>query len=267
MRRWGIGTKLVGLLMLVIVSGCDVFEDPVTKETENAENTALWERADAYEAQETLIVALQETVDSSVNLGATATQSANRVNVLQSTVVFLETQRAGRGNSGSVFNSSQQTPAGGQPVQTAVGGGVPAGQGPTQASDGGAPSSASYSQTHTSATLTDDFCAGSPLDTFNVGTADVVHFGTLVQNLQAGTRFSMRVSNSSGQVLDLDSNFWTSDQFYAETCVYYSLNSDNLAFIPGRYIVELLANDQPVTQAAFTLIGGDQEEDMMDDEG
>lgn len=235
--------------VIFLIAGCDAFADPSQKATENAESTQLWATVGAIETQSSTITALRATADSAALLAAQATQLSLERDQLRGTISVL----SALGNNS--FSSQPQPSTGGSPLvatPSTVDGGVAAGVGPTPAVQSGA----TYSQTTTTSRLTADRCAADTTADFATST-EIVYFVTVGQNIPAGTRFSLRISDVNGTVLNTDNSFWTSDDIYEQTCIWYGINADNITFEAGSYRVELLANDIAVTQTTFSLSGSD----------
>lgn len=230
------------LLTSLLVGGCAAFEDPSQRATQNAENTALAETVSSVDQQQETLSALRATADSAVLLESQITQVAAERNALQATLTVI-------GSSGGPAPAQATNPNPG-PASTpsTLDGGAPAGPGPSSTPSNAGPQ---YTNSQMASALTDDFCAANNQANFEMG-AETIYFVTVAQNISQGTRYSLRISEE-GQIRNLDTNFWTSDDNYERTCIYYGIDENNIPFEPGTYTVELLVNDQTVAQATFTI--------------
>lgn len=232
---WGI------ILFVILASGCTAFEDPSKRATENAESTALSRTISAVDMQNETIIALQATADSAALIEAQLTQVVAERNTLQLTVAAI----ANSNNGGVVLSqpNANPTPQGG----TTLDGGAPAGPGPSATPN----QQPQYVDTRISSGVNANFCALNNQSTFSMGTT-IVYFVAVGQNIPRGVNYSLRISQDGG-VLNQDPNFWTSDDFYESTCIYYEIDENNIDFEAGAYTVELLANNISVAQATFTI--------------
>lgn len=244
MRRQVMWGSLI-IILVGFISACAAFEDPSKKATENAQNTALWTRVYALETQESTIVALRQTADGSVIMQTQWADATVQVGALRAT------------NSALLRNPSPPTVATPNLPPTAIGGGAPAGPQPTEI-----PSLATrYSQATTSTDQDEDGCAVNITTSFEAETTELIYFIVRVSGVVPGTTYGLRVS-SFGQVVAVDPNFWTSDQAYADTCVWYGIDRDTMEFEAGTYSAELLANGVVAARTTFVITG---EEEMMDE--
>ncbi|MCI0712151.1 MAG: hypothetical protein L0154_18495 [Chloroflexi bacterium] len=246
--RW---LSLVAIIVVLFVTSCAAFEDPSQRATENAENTAFARTVSAVDVQLETMAVLQQTADGVEQLEAQMAQLQNDRDRLATQVA-----NGGQFNSGPVpttnnsdpFFTQQPSPIPAPQQTQAVGGGVPAGPQPTQAVPGnqqfiGAVTSTAIDQS--------TFCALSPTDTFSTQ-AEVIYFVVTAVDLNPGINFTLRLMQGE-TTLDTDPTFWTSDAFYEQTCIYYGMDSQNFEFMTGTYTAELLANNEVVQQAEFTL--------------
>lgn len=247
--RW---LSLVAIVMLLFVASCAAFEDPSQRATENAENTAFARTVSAVDVQLETMAVLQQTADGVEQLEAQMAQ-------LQNDRDRLATQIANGGqipssaslptvDNSNPYITQQPSPIPAPQETQAVGGGVPAGPQPTEAVAG----NQQFPSAVTSTAVDENACRPIGVtDTFSMQ-AEVIYFVVTAVNLNAGTNFTLRVMQGEEE-LDIDPVFWTSDSNYEQTCVYYGLDSQNFEFLAGTYTVELLANNQLVQQAEFTL--------------
>lgn len=235
MRFW-----ILSLIMMVLVTSCAAFEDPSQRATENAENTALARTIAVVDVQIETMVALQATADSAALLSSQVTQIAGERDALRATLNI----GVPGANSGGFSPTSAPAPGS---TPSALDGGAPAGPLPSPTTASGV----QYVQATTSTTLLDNSCAANPQEMFRSDT-EVIYFVVTVENLSAGTSFSLRISEE-GQIRNLDTNFWTSDGFYDRTCIWYGIDSANIPFEPGNFTAELLADNRSVAQTSFTI--------------
>lgn len=242
-RRVAVWSSLLGVV--TFLSACAAFEDPSKKATQNAESTALWATVTLAGSQNETIVALRSTADNAALMVQQATQVSVERDQLRATLSAM-------GNSGVV--GQPNIPFGSTPP-TAIGGGVTAGPQPTQNPNTGQTTGlGSYSTATTGATLTDDFCAGDSITNF-AADSPVIYFVTVGENVPAGVAFSIQIT-SGGVVVNKDTNFWTTDAVYEQTCVYYAVDNLNIPnWAAGTYLIELLANNQSVSQVTFQIAG------------
>ncbi len=233
---WG----MLVIVLIGIISACAAFEDPSQKATENAQNTALWTRVYSLETQEATVVALRQTADGSVIMQTQWADATMQVGALRAT------------NAALLRNP---TPAATPNIPpTALDGGVPAGPQPTTA----VPALASrYGQATTSTDQDEDGCALNITTSFEVENTELIYFVVRVTDVTPGTAYGLRVS-SFGQVVAVDPTFWTSEQAYDDTCVWYGIDRETMDFEPGSYSAELLANGVVAARTTFTLIGEDE---------
>lgn len=242
----------VFIIFTILLSSCAAFEDPSKRATENAEITALWSEVDAINTQAPTVQAMRQTAENA-NLFATQLAQANAdLAAARSTNVALQN------NPGAaIISTIPPSNANGQP--TALGGGVPAGQGPSPVP------AAQFVQTTTTTGTNDDGCS---IDNQNVFTTDtsILYFVTTALNLSSNTSFTLQIT-TSGQVLMTDQDFWISDDEYNNICVWYGIDQDTIAFNPGTYTVQLLVNNVISADATFVISpsGDTTGEDQMDD--
>jgi DNA-binding phage protein len=250
-RRVAVWSSLLGVV--TFLSACAAFEDPSKKATQNAESTALWATVTLAGSQNETIVALRSTADGAAIMVQQATQVSVERDQLRATLSAM-------GNPGVV--NQPNIPFGSTPP-TAIGGGVPAGPQPTQNTSVGQNTTVgSYRNATTGATLTDDFCAGDSVTNF-AADAPVIYFVTEGQNIPAGVEFSIRIT-SNNAVINQDTAFWTTDDTYAATCIYYAVDNLNIPnWAAGTYLIELLANNQSVSQVTFQIAGVETGSDTM----
>ncbi|MBI5929362.1 MAG: hypothetical protein HY862_08645 [Chloroflexi bacterium] len=236
------------LVVMGLLSACAAFEDPSKKATQNAESTALWATVGVAQNQNETIVALIATADNASVLAQQATQVSVERDQLRATINAVANNPVNPGLSNIPFGS---TPP-------ALDGGVPAGPLPTNQAGSSTTTQNNgtgiYVTATTGSTLTTDFCAADSLTTF-ASDAPLIYFVTVARNIPSGVEFSIRVS-SNGSVVNQDTAFWTSDDVYPETCIYYALDNANIPnWAAGTYTVELLANNQSVSQVTFQILG------------
>lgn len=243
MKRVAIWSSL--LVVMGFLTACAAFEDPSKKATQNAESTALWATVGVAQNQNETIVALIATADNASLLAQQATQVSAERDQLRATVNAIANNPVSSGLPNVPFGS---TPP-------ALDGGVPAGPQPTSQTSGSTNNSTgTYVTATTASTLTADFCAADSLTTFPAD-SPVIYFVTVARNVLSGVEFTIRVP-SNGSVINQDTAFWTSDAVYPETCVYYALDNANIPnWAAGTYTVELLANNQSVSQVTFQILG------------
>lgn len=239
----------VAFVVILLVAGCAAFEDPSVRATENAESTLIEQSIQEMQTQAVTMVALQQTADSAVivanQLNQVSTERAN----LQGTVSALQSF-GGSQPQANVFvpnSSAGATPAIG------VDGGPIAGPLPTTQTSSATNSGANYNQTVMATSLTTDYCAQDSATSFSVN-ADLVYFVTVANNINAGIRYTLRISDAEGMVVNTDADFWTSDQTYERTCIYYGIDGTNIPFVVATYRVELLADNVSVTSASFSFV-------------
>jgi hypothetical protein len=247
--RW---FSLIAIVIVLFITSCAAFEDPSQRATENAENTAFARTVSAVDVQLETMAVLQQTADGIEQLEAQMAQ-------LQNDRDRLATQIA---NGGQVVNNApaptidNSDPFISQPslapvpqqTQQALDGGAPAGPQPT----GTSVASQQFVNPVTSTDIDESSCqALGVTDTFSME-ADVVYFVVSAVNLEPGTNFTLQVMQGE-TTLDTDPTFWTSDDFYPQTCIYYGMDAQNFEFVAGTYTAELLANGDIVAQSTFTL--------------
>ncbi len=239
------------LVLMGFLSACAAFEDPSRKATQNAESTALWATVGVAQNQNETIVALIATADNASILAQAATQVSVERDQLRSTINAIANNPVSSGLPVAPFGS---TPP-------ALDGGVPAGPVPTtQSGSSTNNSTGTYVSGTTASTLTADFCAADSVTTF-AADAPLIYFVIVARNVLANVEFSIRVS-SNGSVVNQDTAFWTSDAVYPDTCIYYALDNANIPdWAAGTYTVELLANNQSVSQVTFQILGTDSMQD------
>lgn len=260
-------SSYLGLITLVIitmllVSACAAFEDPAQRATENAQNTAMWTMVYGFQTEMPTMEALALTADSAVFL-STQVAAANAQNeYLRATNAALL--------SGGV----------GQPAATAfipptaIGGGQVSGAFPTASTNTGSdpilltpnatpavggstlPGSTRFAQAVMAAAIDDDGCASGISNSFTAS-ATAVYFVVTALDLQPGIEFTLRVTGSGGTIVASDPGFWTSNDVYDQTCIWYNIDRSTMDFFAGTYSAELLANDQSVATATFVITGSD----------
>lgn len=252
-QTWFLG--IVALIMAGILSSCAAFEDPSKRATANAEDTAVAATLSVVEFQNETMVALRATADAGVVLSQQMTQSAN--NPVSTSVSNTNT------NTGdSVFGTAAPAVDGGNPIGT-----VPTSTftpsaiiaTPTTDTSGtNGTTTTVYSRATIASSLDDAYCALNNVDTFDLTSVDTVYFVVYVQNLQPGVSFSLRIENLAGGLAAVDQNFWTSDDEYASTCVYYGIDAQTMggAFTAGSFDAILQANGQNVINAEFYVMDG-----------
>ncbi|PJF43488.1 MAG: hypothetical protein CUN55_08865, partial [Phototrophicales bacterium] len=219
--------SLISILIIgiLLISACAAFEDPAKRATENAQNTALWTMVYGFQTEMPTMQALALTADSAVFLATQIAQANTQNEFLRATNAALLS-----GSGGSV-NSSFNQP-------TAIGGGQPAGPVPTTNTSGDAPilltpnvstsgsvptlaGGTRFTQPVTAVAINDDGCASGISNTFTTASSSI-YFVTTALDLQAGIRFTLRVTQSGGTIVATDEGFWTSDDFYEQTCIWYN---------------------------------------------
>ena len=232
------------VIAVLVISGCAAFEDPSVRATENANSTAISNTVSAVEQQQETVSALQATADSAVLLESQVTQISAERNKLQSTLTALQT------SGGAALSQPTSIAPGPASTPSTIDGGAPAGPGPSPTPPAGN-AQARYVNPQIASSLTDSFCAANNQTTVSMG-ADVIYFVAIAQNIRPGVQYSLRITEG-GQIRNLDTNFWTSDDNYESTCIYYGIDENNIPFEAGTYTAELLANNEPVAQANFTI--------------
>lgn len=240
------------IIFAILLSSCAAFEDPSKRATENAEITALWTQVNGINTNAPTVEAMRLTADSSDSLATQLAQSQSDLAAARSTNIALQN------NTGGVVVGT--IPASNGVAATAVGGGLPAGPGPS------AIPSVQFIQTTTTTGTNENGCA---VDTQNVFTIDdpILYFVTTALNLPADTGFTLRIT-SAGQVLMTDEDFWISDAEYDSICVWYGIDQDTITFNPGTYTIQLLANGVLGSEAVFiisTPTDSIEGEDQMND--
>ena len=246
--RW---LSLVAVVMMMFVASCAAFEDPSQRATENAENTAFARTVSAVDVQLETMAVLQQTADGVEQLEAQMAQLQNDRDRLATQVAnggqFVNNAPVPTTNNDDPF-FTQPSPIPSPQQTQALGGGVPAGTQPTATIT----ANQQFPSAVTSTAVDETACRPIGVtDTFSMET-EIIYFVVSAVNLNAGTNFTLRVMQGEEE-LDIDPVFWTSDTHYEQTCVYYGLDSQNFQFLAGTYTVELLANNQLVQQAEFTL--------------
>lgn len=240
------------ILFAILLSSCSAFEDPSKRATENAEITALWDQVNAINTNAPMVEEMQMTANGANALATQLAQSQSDLAAARSTNIALQNNTGGV--AVGTLPSSNGLPS------TAIGGGAPAGPGPSSVP------SAQFVQTTTSTGTNEDGCA---VDTQNVFSIDdsILYFITTALNLPTNTSFGLRIT-SAGQTLMTDEDFWISDADYDSICVWYGIDQDTIVFSPGTYTVQLLANNTVSAEATFIISAPNPStdgEDQMDD--
>ncbi|NDJ86319.1 MAG: hypothetical protein GYB66_10565 [Chloroflexi bacterium] len=243
-----LGGVAIGLL-LALMAACSAFEDPSKRATENAQNTEVWTRVYGLETQEATIQAMQQTADSAIVQASQLEQANTRIAELQGTNAAL---LSNPGTGATPFVAG-----------TAVGGGAPAGPGPSPSALASPGSTTRYIEATTSTGQDQDGCATGTQTTFSPD-AGSLYFVVRAQNVVPGISYGLRVT-TNGQQVAVDPDFWTSDVQYDETCIWYEIDDSTIAFTPATYTAELLANNAVVAQATFVISGDPGEGSAMTD--
>ena len=255
------------LLLATVLTACAAFEDPSQRATENAQNTEIWDRLYDFQEQMPTVEAMAQTADSAVFL-ATQLAQANSLNQsYRSTLTFMES------NAGS-FGSGA--------APTAIGGGQSSGSFPTQvpntssnsvpptqiaaSSSIGENTGSSTGQTNqttasgtrftrsvTGSSRGDDNCAATLQNTFSTSASSII-FSSNVFGVVQGTAFGLRIL-SEDRVIASDPDFWIADDNYDDTCIWYEIDRNNMAFNPGTYIAQLTADNEVGATATFVITG------------
>jgi hypothetical protein len=240
------------IMFAILLSSCAAFEDPSKRATENAEITALWSQVNEINTNAPVMQEMMLTADGADAIAAQLAQAELDLAAARSTNIALQNN-----SSGVVVGT---LPASNGFSGTTVGGGSPAGAGPS------AIPSVQFIQTTTTSGTNDDGCA---IDTQNVYTLNdpILYFVATALNLPADTNFTLRITNA-GQIVMTDEDFWISDTQYDSICVWYGIDQDTITFNPGTYTIQLLANNVVGAEATFIISAPTDTtgaEDQMDD--
>ena len=120
---------------------------------------------------------------------------------------------------------------------------------PTQA-----PVVRSTATTTVAAGVDDNGCAINPTTDFEIsGASDStsVYLVNRARNVQPGQQFQTRWYPNDNPSTRYDSVTWTADANYAETCVYFWIDSTDIAFSYGFWTVELVVNGTTTESQTF----------------
>lgn len=101
-----------------------------------------------------------------------------------------------------------------------------------------------------------DGCALGQQDTFTISGADdptEIYFVANARNVQAGSRFQSRWYPNADEMSNYTSVTWTADADYPQTCIYFWINSSDIAYQSGTWTVELLENGVVVQTQSFRM--------------
>lgn len=252
-----LGLFTILLVAALLVSACAAFEDPSQRATENAQNTALWTMVYGVQTEMPTMEALALTADAAVffstqvgelnrqndSLRAT-NQSLLSGNRPVGTTPFVQPTAIGGGQSSGVFPTPTPGVAGSTSLPDASVG---------TDNQGGVVGNTRFSQTVTSAAIDDDGCASGITNSF-ASSATAIYFVTLALNVEPGISFSLRVTQNGSEIAS-DPNFWTPDQTYDQTCIWYNIDRTTMDFFTGTYTAEFLANGTVAATATFVISG------------
>lgn len=255
------------ILLLMLLTACSALENPEEQASQDAQSTAFVQTISAMETRQPTLVAMQATAEQAVALSDQVAQLNQQNQSLQSTIVAL--------NSGSAVVQPQPVPTQQQAQPQAQAGSVAsvAGTTPTpvpqlnQAQPTIA-SGSTYQQTAAAVGVDDNDCATDTGTVFDGSNVNTIYLTTVAVNVQPGTVYSSRWFYNNAMVYDSPFE-WTPQQFYDQTCIWFSADAEDITMLAGEYTAELTANGQVVTRATFQITGSTSPaggvEDEMDD--
>lgn len=240
---------LVLLVTALLVSACDLAGGTEVSDLETR-NAQLQGTIDVMGTPGATIAALEMTAERSLMLQAEMNNVQGTALAVQGT---LTAQQLGGG--GFVQSNPPAAPAidaasgGGQTANVTPGGEVPSSSGTT------------FYQTTTATGRDNQDCPVGETAIFdsNVG---VIYVITRASNLKAGSTISARWT-ANGTMIN-EGICWTPDSDWADVCAYCDISAETGLFETGSWTVELLLDDQLLSQAQFQVV--DQSADTSGDD-
>lgn len=246
MKSWLVAgvAVLLGLVALTACGPGGLFEDSSQRATREAQSTLYAQTVFFVETQASTLVALQATAESAAIMGTQVAQLSAQNRSLQATI------DAALAGVPPAQNLQPQPPAG-QPNQA------------VQPSAGSTPlfpnltptqvAGAVYSEATTARFVRDsDGCAEEAVSVF-AEDEDRIYMAVKAQNIQPGTTFYTRwLYNNQPQV---DTAAWTPDKFFSEICIWFYIEPTDVAFVPGNWSVQLIADEVAVVSRNFQIGG------------
>ncbi len=248
---------ILGLLLVLWLwsSACgpgQLFEDSSQRATREAEREIFRETIAFMDTQAPTLVAIRATAQEASAMGTQIVQlqAQNRAAEATITAVFS-------GNTNSV--AQQPAPPAGQPSgqvsAAALAGSTPIGAVVSSPTPPPAPVVGATFASATTATgvRQDDGCPQDNVNQFPPS-EDEIYLVVTARDVQPGTTFYSRWRGPDSQPFDTVS--WTPDAPFDEVCIWFFITPGDLAFSPGEWEAQLLADDQVVIRQPFSITAG-----------